>query len=239
MAYVYKISNSVNDRYYIGICRGKYTPNKLFWLKTNPSGFHCNKKLRSDVLKLGRECFKLEVLKETDNEHELLDVYDENIAKNHREMEYHYNINKHYSHPPLRPKSEETKRKMSVAKKGSVYSAEILQRRADGQRNRFAKLKEEGKKVIVSKDYTYLIRYNNRWHYFPNFSKTAINQILLEDINYIERKAGNLLNSGFPLVCSTKKFTGIIIYNDVNLINQKLQTVDYIKHDYRDYNDLQ
>ena len=235
MSFVYKIVNKINKRYYVGISRGKYTTKKLFWLKTNINCSQCNYKLKADILEYGRDNFELIVVRETSDETELLNCFDEIFPVNHVAMEKSYNIDKKYRCIGLSPKSEATKLRMSLAKKGSVYSDEILERRANAQRQRFIDYADKGIPSNWKSCKPYLIYHNKEWHYFPLMTKDRISKALGVNFRYMYKLYEKYINTGNSLICRCGKFDGIIMYNDVKLIDEKLKYISYKTYEHKDY----
>lgn len=232
MPFVYKITNTVNDKFFVGISRGKYTPNKLFWLKTNVNSVHCNRKLKPDVIAYGREKFKLSIVKETNDENELMKVYHECFPVDYHRYEQSYNIDIVFHQPTFHAKSTETKLKMSVAKKGVICSDEIKRNRAEGQQRRIDRLKEAGLPCNWASCLPYLIFFNNGWHYFPVMPMGKIGNVMGFNLAYVLDLYKSKLNTGESLNCKTKRFRSIIIYNNPELIEVILETQTVTEYSY-------
>ena len=211
--YVFKIINTITNDYYVGICNGNKFPKKVLNEMIN---INSNEKLKSSVYIHGRENFRIEIIIETTDLDELYTIY---------EMELSNSTLKGSAASFIKlPKSESTKQKMSDAKKGSVYSQEIQDRRSDGQRARFAKLKELGLKVQYPIVNEYLIYYNG-WHHFKNTAKETISEKIGFRIDYAIKLAGDKINTG-QSISPKLKHKNTIIYDNSELISQLLPSLE-------------
>ena len=127
MGYVYKITNTVNNKSYIGI--SVHEPDKVR-IKAHLSG-HGNRVIANAVKKYGKDAFTYEVLEANVFDEFLPDLEVFYISHLNTVAPNGYNLTYGGSHTIP---SEETLRKMSEAHKGKKHSEETLRKMSEARK---------------------------------------------------------------------------------------------------------
>jgi group I intron endonuclease len=121
---IYKITNLLNGRIYIGSSINIKKRENQHFGKLNKNK-HDNQFLQNDYNKCGEDNFKFEIILETDCEELLFDFEQNYLDEYYDKQKQCYNINPIAAKPPSskgRKHSEETKKKISEGNKGKTLS---------------------------------------------------------------------------------------------------------------------
>ena len=129
MGYVYKITNTVNQKSYIGISIYEPTQGRI---KDHLTG-RGNRVIANAVKKYGKDAFTYEILEENVFDVFLPDLEVAYIANFNTVAPDGYNLNSGGDHPKH---SEETRRKMSEARKGKTPSVETRRKLSEAHKGR-------------------------------------------------------------------------------------------------------
>ena len=140
MGYVYKITNTINNKSYIGISIHEPTKGRI---KKHLSG-HGNRIIANAVKKYGKDAFTYEILEANVFDEFLPDLEVAYIAKFNTVTPHGYNLTS--GGEKNKSPSEETRRKLSEFNKGKILSAET--RRKMSKANKGKTLSKEHRRKL-------------------------------------------------------------------------------------------
>lgn len=145
--YVYKTTNIINNKFYIGVHRSKDIENDIY--------IGSGRNLKSAVKKYGRENFIREILFEFDNSEDAFkkesEIVTEDFLKEYNGVIYNMSPGGYggriYIQPPWLGKkhTEESKQKISESNKGKIISAEAREKESISQKKRLANMDKDKK----------------------------------------------------------------------------------------------
>ena len=168
MGYVYKITNTINNKAYIGISVHEPTQGRI---KEHLAG-RGNRIIANAVKKYGKDAFTYEILEANVFDEFLPDLEVAYIANYNTVAPHGYNLDSGGSHAIP---SESTRRKMSKAQTGRIISEETRRKISEANKNPSEetrrKLSEAGKRKTFSAETRRKLSEAAKGQKNPNFGK--------------------------------------------------------------------
>ncbi len=218
---IYWIINKVNNHIYVGSTKYLWT-RKSSHLKNLEKDFHPNRHLQAAYNKYGKENFEFEILITCPPE--LLIWYEQQFID---QLNPEYNIRKTAENNIGITVSEETKKKLSLAKKGIKHSPITEEHREKlklshlgyKQSEETKKKKSDlGKKLTISADTREKMKRFGEDHHNAKLSNSDVEEIksLYSSGDYTQKRLGELFGVG-------QAYIGRLIRNERRFYNESLQ----------------